>query len=381
MDAISGESPRRDGCVFLDATPLADPCLTGIGRYTARIALAMRRRVGLRFFTANEEILPPADLEWRHDQDLQGWARRLWRGARRPIDQDLSTCVGIYPCLRPKERRFGTEVVVLHDFTPLVVPGTHTASTIEWFQNLFADTLLESDGALAVSHATKHDASWLCDFPQDRIRVCHSGPSLCVERHLWAKVPERRKHVALVVGTLEPRKNADFLLEWFTRSAAVADGSELWWVGRVGWLTTSRRYRRFLGSRARRVRLLGTVSDGSLCRLYREASVSIYPSLYEGFGFPVVDSLRHGTPVLMGYHSSLREFEELRGVHYFDPCDAATVDAAWSRFQDSPRDVEGPERLNSRFDWDRVAASLVDTGEGPFRALGMRDRRLAARVA
>ena len=82
----------------------------------------------------------------------------------------------------------------------------------------------------------------------------------------------------------------------------------------------------------RRVRLLGNVSDARLCELYQTASWSIYPSLYEGFGFPILDSLRHGTPVLSSCTSSMGEFDH-PGVFFFDPQDPATVDSAWRRLE------------------------------------------------
>ena len=87
------------------------------------------------------------------------------------------------------------------------------------------------------------------------------------------------------------------------------------------------------------------VPDAALCRLYRRAGRTIYPSLYEGFGFPVLDSLRHGTPVLTSQNSSLREFT-VPGVTFFDPCDAATLDAAWVASQARRR--PGPGRTGTR---------------------------------
>src|SRR5262249_26877817 len=74
-------------------------------------------------------------------------------------------------------------------------------------------------------------------------------------------------------------------------------------------------------------RFLGMVPDARLCELYRRAAFTIYPSLYEGFGFPVLDALRHGTPVVSSFNSSLQEFAGPGGF-YFDPCDPASLDAA-----------------------------------------------------
>lgn len=344
--------------VFVEANPLSDRHLTGIGRYAARIALALAKSGPVRFFSGDEELLPSRGLDWSADQDLGRWGRRLWRSRRRPLGRPPAGSIAIYACLRPEERRFPFEVSVLHDFTPLVVPYTHSERTRQLFQGFYARTLLASDMALSVSHSTKFDASWLCDFPQDRIVVAHSGPSICVDRHLHAGGIARRPNVGLVVSTVEPRKNADFLLEWFRETSALPDDTELWWAGKVGWLTSRRRLRQFQRLAGRRVRFLGVVSDRDLCRLYRTAGWSIYPSLYEGFGFPVLDALRHGTPVLTSYNSALREFR-VPGVTFFDPCDPSSLDDAWRTFAASrvpPADLAELDRLYS---WDRVAGTLL----------------------
>jgi len=109
----------------------------------------------------------------------------------------------------------------------------------------------------------------------------------------------------------------------------------------------------------KRIRFLGVVSDSDLCKLYQTAGWSIYPSLYEGFGFPVLDALRHGTPVLASCNSSIREFESA-GLHLFDPCDASTVDDAWRSLQ-----AEGPiaiprEPLDRLYSWENVARTLLE---------------------
>lgn len=346
--------------IFVEANPLADRHLTGIGRYTARIALALGKRGTVRFFSADQELVVPADLSWDPDQDLARFGRRVWRSRRRPLEGIPPDSFAVFGCLRPEERRFPFEVSVLHDFTPLILPQTHSERTRGLFQGFFAKTLLSSDAALAVSHSTKADAGWLCDMPQDRIAVAHSGPSMCVQRHLHTGAVARRPSVGLAVSTLEPRKNAFFLLDWFRTTELLPRDAELWWVGPLGWLTSRTQlkpYRRDLGGR--RIRFLGVVSDAELCRLYQTAGWSIYPSLYEGFGFPVLDALRHGAPVLTSQNSALAEFT-VPGVWFFDPCDADTVDLSWTQLQKA-QPVEIPQPLlDEHYNWDRVAQALFD---------------------
>jgi glycosyltransferase involved in cell wall biosynthesis len=352
--------------VFLDATPLGERHLTGIGRYTARLSMALAKTAGcrVRFVAGDAEVVAPGSLDWSQDQDVARWARRVWRGLRLPLDEVEvpPDSLGLYCCLRPPLRRFPFEVSVLHDFTPLIVPWTHTGVTRAEFRDFFARGLLASDAAIAVSRSTKADARWLCDVDPGRLVVAESGPSLCVERHLDRRPVARRPEVGLVVSTLEPRKNPFFLLDWFRETSALPDRAELWWVGPVGWLASRRRfrtYRRLPGGR--RVRFLGVVSDPVLCRLYRTAGWTVYPSLYEGFGFPVLDALRHGAPVLSAYHSALRDFD-FPGVSFFDPYEPATVDEAWRAQAQAggAAAVVSKRVLDDRYRWDAVARAVLE---------------------
>jgi glycosyltransferase involved in cell wall biosynthesis len=146
-------------------------------------------------------------------------------------------------------------------------------------------------------------------------------------------------------------------------STAVLPGEwELCWVGPRGWWAPerwlsglSRRARRH---GARRVRLAGMVSDEELCQLYRQATFCIYPSLYEGFGFPVLDALLHGTPVLSSLNSSLQEFAG-PGVFYFDPCEAATLDAACAALLEGLPLAFERDDLRRRCCWDSLARRVA----------------------
>jgi glycosyltransferase involved in cell wall biosynthesis len=162
----------------------------------------------------------------------------------------------------------------------------------------------------------------------------------------------------LVVSTLEPRKNPEFILRWFLSTPVLPRGAVLSWVGPRGWL--------FNGPPSdlpnpygRQIRWMGVVTDAELCKLYRRASFTFYASLYEGFGFPVLDSLLHGTPVLCSYNSSLCEFDG-PGVYYFDPCDPLSADQACRELLDSgPLDF-AREDLRESCSWDGVAETLLN---------------------
>ncbi len=367
--------------VFVDAGPFSYSRLTGLSRYTAQLTLALASQGPVRFFCEGDgqEIIAPADLNWSQDQDLAHWARRVWRGERAELGVVPANSVGIYCTLRPLHRTFPFEVSVLHDFSPYTVPYTHLESTRQMFGGFFALALPRSDCAIAVSESTKADAAWLSPMDANKVVVAPSGPSLCVGKHGHRGWVRRRTNVGLVVSTLEPRKNARFLFEWFMGSDEVADGSELWWVGPMGWLSSRKEFQQLQkpGSR-RRIKFLGVVDDAKLCKLYQTAGWSAYPSLYEGFGFPVLDSLRHNTPVLAAMNSSIREFDS-PGIFFFDPTDTTTLDEAYRRCRAEAVGKPVPQApLDQAFNWTNVARILLNEHR---RHLGLDLQPSAAEIA
>lgn len=370
--SLAGEPARTEAPVYVEVSALLARQLTGIARFVARLVEAMARVAPLRLVTTihgeharnmklstallcGQEILThPADLP-PADADLDGWARTLLRRPRRAHDAALAgRSPGVYTLLRPAERHFRRELCIFYDFTPALMPWAHVPETVYHFGRFFAYTSGLCDGAVAISQSTRADARWLAAVPPEDVVVGYPGPSLCVRQHASAQPVRRRRDVVLVVSTLEPRKNGRFLFDWFQTTPVLGPDAELWWVGPNGWMCDWPRRRR---GGARQVRFLGMVPDARLCALYREAAFSIYPSLYEGFGFPVLDALRHGCPVACGYHSSLQEFEGA-GVYYFDVGDPGTLDAACRELLAEPAAFERPD-LDDRFSWDALAHTVL----------------------
>ena len=176
----------------------------------------------------------------------------------------------------------------------------------------------------------------------------------------WAAldIKERGKYLKTMAKRIRERG------EELLHTEVLDPGMELWWVGPTGWWAPQewladlfRRGKR-RSARGRKVRFLGVVPDRRLCQLYRQAAFTIYPSLYEGFGFPVLDSLLHDTPVLSSFHSSLQEFAG-PGVFYFDPYDPASVDAAYRQLRAAPAVRVDHSGLRHRFSWDALAQTVL----------------------
>jgi glycosyltransferase involved in cell wall biosynthesis len=369
--------PTADGLpIYVEASPLLTRHLTGVGRFAARVveALCQRREVRLvntvqgdharnmrlsNALRCGQEIILARGQVPAAAADVAAWARALFHAPLHKHDYRLARdCTILYTMLRPGERHFRRELCLLHDFTTMLMPKLHVPETTEHFGRLFHSRAALCDKLLANSHSTRNDATWLCACPADDVVVSYPGPTLCTQEHFYGGTVRRRDNAIIAVSTLEPRKNSAFLFRWFLNTRVLDANCELWWVGPRGWLLDRLLPRRRRSLPGRKIKLLGMVPDRQLCKLYREATFSVYPSLYEGFGFPVLDSLRHGTPVAASFNSSLQEFAG-PGVHYFDPCDPASLDNACLELMRTRRPSLKRTDLEQRFSWERMADKIL----------------------
>jgi glycosyltransferase involved in cell wall biosynthesis len=166
----------------------------------------------------------------------------------------------------------------------------------------------------------------------------------------------------LAVGTLEPRKNLPRLVAAYgALEEELQARHPLVVVGALGWDThATLDALRSLGDRCIQ---LGYVSDFALGELYRRCAVFCYPSLYEGFGLPVLEAMAAGAAVLTSNVSSLPEVGG-DAVEYADPLEPADIARGLRRLLDSPQrraelGVAARERA-ARFDWGRTTAIVLD---------------------
>jgi glycosyltransferase involved in cell wall biosynthesis len=165
----------------------------------------------------------------------------------------------------------------------------------------------------------------------------------------------------LVVGTLEPRKNLPRLIQAFAGlDPRLRERYRLVLAGAKGWQTDETFAS--IKEHADAVTTLGYVSDEELAALYRSAEVVCYPSLYEGFGLPVLEAMQSGTAVLTSNTSSMPEVGG-DAARYVDPLDVDDIRAV---LQELLADPEQRERLAQRgrersrqFSWERTARETL----------------------
>lgn len=250
-------------------------------------------------------------LPWSHA------ARTVWSRAGRPPAERL---LGRFDVLHFTDwmyppQRAGIRATTIHDLVPLHHPEWCTPRTISMHSHKFENAARTCDLVYVNSDYTGRDVAQTLSVPPERIRVAHPGVRTCFNPDGEAAV--LGSPYVLTVATLEPRKNLGTLLE-----AHDLLGGELLLavVGSEGWGEQP------LLDRPR-VRRLGFVSDEELARLYRGAAVAVYPSRFEGFGIPVVESMASGCPVVASSHPSLDEASGVAAVRA-DPDDPAAIAAA-----------------------------------------------------
>jgi glycosyltransferase involved in cell wall biosynthesis len=278
--------------------------------------------------------------------------------------------------LRHPPRRLRLTATV-HDLTSWLMPDLHPAANLR-ADHTFAETLKRADAVIAVSQSTKDDAVRMLGLAPDKISVIHSGiagPFFDVPAKALGSVRERYRldrPFVLFVGTIEPRKNLDTLLDAYSQLALSLRGEfELVVAGPTGWARPETIAR--LGSlkESGAARYLGYVPETDIAPLTAAATVFAYPSLYEGFGFPVAQAMAAGVPVVTSRISSLPEVAADAAL-LIDPRSTAELRDALARLLLSPDlRTQLAERGRTRaraFTWENCAARSLEFFE---RVAGM----------
>lgn len=256
-------------------------------------------------------------------------------------------------------------VMTVHDMAWVRYPETIQAPMLRILSGL-SEHVFSADRVLVVSEATKQDLMRHCQVDANKVRVIYNGVSqrfrpvselLDVVRGRY-HLP---KKFMLFVGTVEPRKNLTRLVEAFNRAGSKVEQS-LVVVGAKGWKTSPLCEEINRSPVRDRIHLAGFVADDDLPAVYNLADALIYPSLYEGFGIPVIEAMACGTPVVTSDVSALPEVAGDAAL-LIDPLNTSQLADAMERIvHDQPLRAslraKGIERAK-KFSWDESASQVV----------------------
>jgi len=289
-----------------------------------------------------ERLVDVEPLVWGGSRKAATVARDLWWYplglARRAHHADVLHC----PSFRAPTNARMPLVVTVHDLAVLRRPDAFNRWTRAYSRIVVPRVIRRAARVIAVSEFTKRELVELLRVPDERIRVVPNG----VAAPFVANGARAGGEYVLVVGTVEPRKNLPRLVR-----ATRASGLELRVAGSRGWGDVD--------VNGDGVRFLGFVPDDELASLYRGALCVAYPSLYEGFGIPVLEALACGAPVVTSAGTAMAEVANGAAV-LVDPQDpdaiAAGIDEAIAR-----RDELAPLGLAraAGFTWRAAAESTA----------------------
>ncbi len=369
LDGIIFETQYNGGISRLFATILPlmcelDPslhitvCLSGRPRHP----IPVHPRITTKRILPFDSLLRPRRY-WR-------WAMPTVRGLALmlAIDADTTDVWHSTYFTYPLKRRLPSVVVVydlIHEKYASLFRSSEVAMLKHSRKRIFAHT----DRVICISETTATDVEAVYGVPRDRIEVVHLAPDPHFHSDGAPYSLMNRRPYLLYVGRRMPYKNFDTLLAAFERWDP-SDPVDLVVVGppwsRDETNTISEHKRR------ERIHLLTGVDDESLAALYRGATAFIYPSLYEGFGIPLLEAIACGCPVVA---SRIPASQEIAGSYpiYFDATSVDELISALDAVTCSGRSDElqaiGKELL-ARYSWEKTAASIltqyyVAAGEPP----------------
>ncbi|GAG07760.1 unnamed protein product, partial [marine sediment metagenome] len=259
-------------------------------------------------------------------------------------------------------------LLTVHDLSFLRYPGTFVPALRRYLERVVPRSIARADLVLADSAHTRFDIVSLLSVPPVKVQVLYSGVPPRFQPQPEPGEAERiRTHhslgersYVLSVGTLQPRKNHVRLMRAFSQLTN-RPSLQLLIAGGRGWLCQD--ILAEAGKHTDRVRILGFVDEADLPALYRSAVLFVFPSLYEGFGLPVLEAMACGVPVVCSNASALPEVAGDAAL-LVDPLDTGGLAKAMARvLEDTDLRREMIARglaQAARFTWEQAARQLLD---------------------
>jgi len=257
-------------------------------------------------------------------------------------------------------------IATLHDLTPLLLPRTHPVRRVLLYLMWARLSLRRCDRVIVHSNATGGDLIRKGFARAENITTIPLGVSHAFRPEVRTQGFMERHSLTrpfiLNVGVLEPRKNHVLLVELLKRLRESGEQIDLVMIGREGWRWVNPLSRPEYRALRPYVHIFQDVPESDLIEFYGRASVFVYPSLYEGFGLPMVEAMTCKTPVVVSGTSSLPEIGQGAAL-YASPYDATGFAAHVSQLL---HDTElrsrmigaGVERAR-RLSWQRTAESTL----------------------
>ena len=343
--------------IYINGRFLTQP-MTGVERYAYNICKAMAHLH--QPFTI---VCPKAPIH--QDYDVNGMTivhygignSHFWEQCVLPFffigkkDYRVLSFTGLGSIL------ISNKIMTVHDLSFLFNRSWFSAAYYWWYRMMTPLAIRTSRHIITVSQFSKQEIMRFYPFVKDcKISVVYGAVDGVRFSHL-PSVPSPEAPFALAVSSIDPRKNFPMLVKAFKG----IKGYKLYIVGKQNHVFSQQGG---LDEESSSVKFLGRVSDDELRRLYNQAQCFIFPSIYEGFGLPLLEAMTCGCPVLA---SDIPVFREVCGeaAIYFDPYDETSIRTTIEQFLNL--DEKGKEKLQvlgyedtQRFSWEKSATHIMN---------------------
>jgi anaerobic magnesium-protoporphyrin IX monomethyl ester cyclase len=360
--------------VAFDGTTLR-PARTGVGCYAERLLRHLAEASPTDEFVVLSNR--PADVRRPLPPNVEvyasrrapvslAWMQALAPGILREIRADVAHFTnGVIPLACPVP-----SVVTIHDMSLTLFPRYHPVRRVLLHRPLVDLSAPRASAIITHSNSAKRDIVRMYGLDEARVHAVHlaAAPEFTPVKDRQALDAVRRRHglperFILYVGTIEPRKNLGRLLTAFAarrRTGGVTHA--LVCAGPYGWRARDVARRVAALGLERAVHFLGYVPMADLPALYSLCDLFVFPSIYEGFGLPVVEAMACGAPVLAGRSGAVTEVAG-SAAEFVDPLDTDAIgDALQSLGADEGRRRDLAARGFARvqeFSWERAAAETL----------------------
>ena len=349
--------------IGIDASRACREQMTGTERYARRVIdglLTLPSPVRFRLYL---DRVGPIPTDWTRVEIRPIPFPRLWTHLRLAYELRQNPVSLLFvPAHVLPFRCPVPAVVTVHDLGYRYEPDAHPLAQRLYLELGTRRSVRQARLVIAISQATARDLTRFYRVPDDRIRIVSHG----VDERFFPRPESERAAVRqryglarpflLFVGTLQPRKNIVRLVQAFELLARSEEELDLVLAGKRGWLAGPIEQALSSSPVRHRIHWLGHVAEEDLPALYSAAEVFVYPSLYEGFGLPVLEAMASGVPVVTTRRGAL---EEIAGPALFcnplDPRDIAEAIRAARELQRRARLVAAGQEYARRFTWHRTA--------------------------
>ena len=330
--------------LVVDVGPLRETFYTGIPNVVAELCARLLREAWL-------DLYFDLDGRWIENNSLRrclaersgtslGQEPDRFRPAeaiRADLQQrgSMPRTVALYTDHRPPSKLYPWEGKLVYDLSMILAPECHPAESVAMYTTDLAEQIACSDVLFCISEATARDLAWVYGVPRERLKVALLGNNVDLtwsERTRGLIAGRPLEPFLLVLGSIEPRKNTALVLEWLSRHPEVLDAVRVVFAGRQAWgdsFASLIEGKSLHGAMAAgRIVFMGYVDEKTKAALLTGAAALLYPSIFEGFGLPLLEAMATGTPVLSSVSTSMPEVVGECG-YYFDPFSVASLHSAF----------------------------------------------------